>query len=241
MNASGFEMNFVFFSGKKLSHRRLYLICMPGVCFFAIFAISKKINNQKPNIMKRYFLLILAIGFAAYSCAPRTQQEEARERVFESETHQEFFDNLASLCGQSFAGTQIYRSHHSPGWAHLDMVMHVTVCEEERIHIPFHVGDDQSRTWMFLAEDGQLRFRHDHRYPDGTPEEGSLYGGYADDSGTAFEQHFPADDFTATVVEGGGGNVWTVRISEDFTTFTYRLERDGEKRLRVDFDLTNPL
>ena len=192
--------------------------------------------------MKRYYLLILAIGFAAYSCAPRTHPEEdAHERIFESEAHQAFFDNLSTLCGMSFEGTQVYRSHHAEGWAHLDMVMHVTVCEDERIHIPFHVGEDQSRTWIFLEEEGQLRFRHDHRYPDGTPEEGSLYGGYADDRGTAFEQHFPADEFTARVIEGGGGNVWTVRISEDFTTFTYRLERDGEKRLRVDFDLTNPL
>lgn len=192
-------------------------------------------------------LLILALTavFACVSCGPRTQPaEEKTEAVgylLVSEAHQDFFRNLASLCGQSFAGEQIYRSHHASGWAHLEMVMRVEVCENDRIHIPFRVGEDTSRTWMFLVEDGKLRFRHDHRYPDGTPEDENLYGGYADNSGTAFVQHFPADDYTAALIDGGGGNVWTVRIDEGFNTLTYRLERDGEKRMRVDFDLNNPL
>ena len=197
---------------------------------------------HKPFI---HLLIILAAATLISACGPRTQHTEESpdpvERLLISETHQAFFDNLASLCGNSYSGEQIYRSHHASGWGHLDMVMHVTVCEQDHIHIPFHVGEDQSRTWMFLVEDGNLRFRHDHRYPDGTPEEENLYGGYADDNGTAFEQYFPADAYTAKLIDGGGGNVWTVRIDEGFTTLTYRLERDGEKRLRVDFDLSNPL
>lgn len=196
---------------------------------------------MKSSYLLPVFLLLLAFS----ACGPRTQPSEDRSvqpyDVLISEAHQSFFNNLASLCGKSFAGTQIYRSHHASGWAHLDMVMHVEVCESDQILIPFHIGEDQSRTWMFLVEDGMLRFRHDHRYPDGTPEEETLYGGYADDSGTAFVQHFPADEYTAGLIDGGGGNIWTIRIDEGFTTFTYRLERDGEKRMRVDFDLTNPL
>ncbi len=205
----------------------------------------------------RTFIFLAATVFILASCGPREERahevEEPTDIVVEdvpvdptsvmliSETHRAFFHNLESLCGQSFEGEQIYRSHHASGWEDYELVMHVEVCEEDRILIPFHVEDDESRTWMFLVEDGQLRFRHDHRYPDGTPEEDSLYGGYADDTGTEFEQHFPADAFTAEIIEDGGGNVWTIRLDEDMTTFTYRLERDGEKRLRVDFDLTNPL
>ncbi len=190
------------------------------------------------------FFMVLAMALAT-ACWPRHRPaEEVPEPVVGeliSETQQEFFSNLARLCGQSFAGEQIFRSHHASGWEDYEMVMHVEVCESDRLLVPFHVGEDTSRTWMFLVEDGRLRLRHDHRYPDGTPEEESLYGGYADDSGTAFVQHFPADEYTAELIEGGGGNVWTIRIDEAFSTFTYRLERDGEKRLRVDFDLTNPL
>lgn len=196
--------------------------------------------------MKNSHYAIFALTlFVLASCGSGPRKADGEPGTSEtgliSATHQAFFNNLASLCGQSFSGTQIYRSHHAPGWAHLDMVMHVSTCEDDHIHIPFHVGEDQSRTWMFLVEDGRLRFRHDHRYPDGTPEEESLYGGYADDTGTPLVQHFPADEYTARLIEGGGGNVWTVSISDDHSVFTYRLERDGEKRLRVDFDLGNPL
>lgn len=196
--------------------------------------------------MKRNtFLLVLAMSLVFAGCGPRQQTErdvaEPIAGTLISETHQAFFNNLARLCGQSFAGKEIYRSHHAEGWAEYEMVMHVELCEADRIHIPFRVGDDTSRTWMFLSDNGRLRLRHDHRYPDGTPEEDSLYGGFADDTGTAFVQHFIADEYTAEIIDGGGGNVWTIRLDENFSTFTYRLERDGEKRMRVDFDLTNPL
>ncbi len=207
-------------------------------------------------VAQRTSIIILITMVMMAACGPRqepahdvdptdalaeTTPDDPETVPLVSETHKAFFNNLASLCGQSFKGEQIYRSHHASGWEDYDMVMHVDVCENDRILIPFHVGEDESRTWMFLAEDGQLRLRHDHRYPDGTPEEDSLYGGYADDTGTAFEQHFPADDFTAQVIDGGEGNVWTIRMDKAMTTFTYRLERDDEKRLRVDFDLTKPL
>ncbi len=203
-----------------------------------------------PSILKPFkslvrVLIIFALTPAILSCGSQTDRREENQQMdtplLISETQQAFFDNLASFCGQTFSGEQIYRSHHSSGWAGIEMTMHVEVCEDQKILVPFHVGEDQSRTWMFLVEDGRLRFRHDHRYPDGTPEDETLYGGYANESGTAFVQHFPADEYTAHLIEGGEGNIWTVRISEDMTTFTYRLERDGEKRLRVDFDLSRPL
>ncbi len=188
--------------------------------------------------------LLLAI-FILGACGPRQQPAEETAEIPHGplliEEQQAFFNQLSAFCGQSFGGQEIYRSHHAPGWAGYEMVMHVEVCEADRILIPFRVGEDTSRTWMFLVENGRLRLRHDHRYPDGTPEEESLYGGFADESGTAFVQHFPADAYTAEIIEGGGGNVWTIRIAEDLGTFTYRLERDGEKRMRVDFDLTEPL
>ncbi len=191
---------------------------------------------RHPLVFASVLLLLVA------SCGPRQQAaDHVGESMFISEAHQAFFDHLSGLCGQVFAGEQIYRSHHASGWADQELIMHVRDCGPGHIHIPFRIGEDRSRTWMFLAEDGRLRFRHDHRYPDGTPEEESLYGGYADDTGNALVQHFPADEYTGMLIEGGAGNIWTVGLSEDLSTFTYRLERDGEKRLRVDFDLSRPL
>ncbi len=191
------------------------------------------------------FSLFLAVIFLVISCGPGTQPAEDHTEtppgLFDSEKHEAFFNNLASLCGQSFVGEQVYRSHHGDSWSDRELIMHVTVCEDDHIHIPFHVDDDYSRTWMFTAEEGELVFRHQHLHIDGTHEEGSMYGGFANQEGNAFVQYFPADEFSAEVIEDGGGNLWTVSMDEEMTYFSYRLDRDGEKRFEIVFDLTNPL
>jgi hypothetical protein len=193
--------------------------------------------------MKKLFILPLMFFFLV-ACGPQQSRDDQREETsnrLTSEVHQAFFDNLSALCGNAYAGRQEYRSPHGESWAGRTMIMYVDVCENDFIHIPFHVDDDWSRTWMFIIEDGRLVFRHQHLHEDGTPEDGSMYGGYANQEGTSFVQYFPADDFTATVIEGGGGNVWTVTIDEEFRFFSYRLDRDGEKRFEIVFDLENPL
>lgn len=194
-------------------------------------------------MLKKILPFVLAL--IVLSCGPRTQPAEDYTEVppglFDSEKHEAFFNNLSSLCGMSFYGKQAYRSHHGESWADRTMIMHVKVCEDDQIHIPFHVNDDHSRTWMFMAEEGKLVFRHQHLYPDGTHEEGSMYGGFADEQGDAFTQYFPADEYSAGVIEDGGGNVWTVCMDEEMTFFSYQLDRDGEKRFEIVFDLTNPV
>ncbi len=188
---------------------------------------------KKNNLL----ILVLVLLFAACGQAPR-QAEEKTELLPEE---QAFLDNLAGLCGQSFRGAQTYMLEGRESWAHLDFVMHVTVCEKDHVHIPFHLSDDTSRTWMFINENGRLRFRHDHRYPDGRPEAQTLYGGYADGKGTAFAQAFPKDEYSRELLEGDYGREWQVILSEDMTNFSYRLLYSGEIVFQADFDLTKPL
>lgn len=189
--------------------------------------------------------IIPILVLALFSCGTQTSKTSEDDKdtslKFTSETHQAFINNLASLYGKSFKGEQLYRSHHGASWAERKMIMHVTVCDEDKVYIPFHIDDDHSRTWMFVAEDGKLRFKHQHLHEDGTPEEGSMYGGYATDEGTAFVQYFPADEYTGQVIEGGAGNVWIVTLADDLSWYSYRLDRDGEKRLEIRFDLTKPI
>jgi hypothetical protein len=156
-------------------------------------------------------------------------------------TEQAFFDHLRSLCGKSFVGSETFMADGHDSWAHLDFVMHVTVCEDDRVHIPFHLSDDHSRTWMFLVENGRLRFRHDHRSEDGTPDERNLYGGYADVTGTPFEQHFPADDYTKELLQDNRGRKWSIILTEDFSTMKYRLSYSDRLIFEGTFDLTAPI
>jgi hypothetical protein len=189
-----------------------------------------------------YFLFVLAFLFAACGWAPQPgQTAEEPEKTELSKEEQGFLDNLSSLCGHSFRGQQTYMQEGRESWAHMDFVMHVTICEDGKVHIPFHLDEDQSRTWMFLAEEGRLRFRHDHRHPDGTPEDQTLYGGYADGTGTEFRQHFPADEYTIELLHDTLGRQWNVVLSEDMTNFSYQLQYGDELVFQADFDLTKPL
>jgi len=188
--------------------------------------------------------ILFAVVVIAASCGQMTTKEQASENNYEpvlTQAEQDFLANLASLCGNSFSGKETHMQPGRESWAEKKFVMHVTVCEDDKVHIPFHLDEDRSRTWMFLVEEGKLRFRHDHRHEDGTPEEQTLYGGYADGSGTEFIQRFPADDYTKTLLNDTLGRQWNIILSDDLSTMAYQLEYQGEVVFAAEFDLTKPL
>ncbi len=152
-----------------------------------------------------------------------------------------FLDNLSSLCGKSFRGEETFMAPGRESWAEKKFMMHVTVCEDDRVHIPFHLDEDRSRTWMFLVEDEGLRFRHDHRHEDGTPEELTMYGGYADGKGNRYRQHFPADDYTIDLLDDDLDREWRVILDEDLNSFTYQLLYGPDLIFEARFDLTSPV
>lgn len=153
----------------------------------------------------------------------------------------EYWDSLESLCGQAFEGTLITHPQGETGFVDQRLVMHVRDCGEDRIRIPFIVGDNYSRTWVLTRTDDRLELKHDHRHPDGTPEESTMYGGTTTNQGRAYEQYFPADEQTREVIEAAFSNVWVMRVHPG-DTFTYGLWRLGTPRVfQIDFDLTRPV
>lgn len=199
---------------------------------------------------RKSVFIILLIAFTSFSCGPRTESviesrsDELLEEVFEfnNESFKAFFDNLTALCGKTFEGRQVYMQPGRESWENKRMIMMVDVCLPNSIHVPFHLDEDRSRTWMFLNEEGRLRFRHDHRHEDGTPEDITLYGGYADaERGTPFLQAFPADEYTLDLLERGVGSEWVTELSSDLSVFSYKLYYHGELLFRADFDLTREI
>lgn len=189
----------------------------------------------------RRILFSLMFALAISSCGNQPKQSQVIESPALTEAEQAFMNNLASLCGKSFAGKETYSKDGRDSWAQRSMVIYFTTCERDEVHIPFHIDDDKSRTWMFINDHGKLRFRHDHRHEDGTPEDLTLYGGYADGNGTAFKQSFPADEYTNTLLNDELDRQWNVILSEDLSTMTYELGYLGEIVFRAEFDLTTPL
>jgi hypothetical protein len=154
---------------------------------------------------------------------------------------QTFWQSLESLCGQAFEGVVVEDSTNSPDFAGKTLIMHVRHCEPGRILVPFHVGDDRSRTWVFTVTEAGLRLKHDHRHEDGSADAITQYGGDTEDAGTATAQELHADALTAELIPAAATNVWTVEIVPG-AVFAYALRREGtDRRFRAVFDLTKPV
>lgn len=158
---------------------------------------------------------------------------------------QEFWNQLQQLCGNAYAGEMVrFDPEADAGWLNRDVIMHVRECSDDEIRIPLHVGDNRSRTWVLTRLDDGIRLKHDHRYPDGTEEASSQYGGHTLAAGTATRQEFPADDeskegFIARDHPDGVHNVWAMEIHPG-EMFAYELTRFN-KDFRAEFDLSAPV
>jgi len=159
-------------------------------------------------------------------------------------SHDGFFDNIAAHCGKAYEGKVSVDNAAGPSsFAGKKLVMHVRRCNERELQVPFHVGDDASRTWIITKTGSGLSLKHDHRHKDGSDDKSTMYGGHTLDAGFANAQSFPADQYSKELFASQGipqsmGNTWQMYIYPK--QFTYRLVREG-REFRVDFDLTKPI
>jgi hypothetical protein len=187
--------------------------------------------------MRRALLLATMAGVTLAACA--SGDSTADEPVTASLTPQDsFFTALASLCGQSFEGRVAEDSQADSAFAASVLVMHVRECNDSVLRVPFHVGENRSRTWVISRTDAGLRLKHDHRHEDGSEDSVTQYGGDTRDAGSASRQEFAADAHTAALIPAAATNVWSIELVPG-TSFTYGLRREGtDRRFYVAFDLT---
>ena len=157
-------------------------------------------------------------------------------------THDAFFDAIRRHCGKAFEGKVSVDNPASPGFEGR-LVMHVRKCSDGQLQLPFHVGEDRSRTWLISKTGSGLQLKHDHRHEDGSSDKSTMYGGHTLDAGWATVQSFPADQYSKELFTAAGnpqsnGNTWQMFIYPE--KFTYRLTREG-REFRVDFDLSKPV
>jgi hypothetical protein len=143
---------------------------------------------------------------------------------------QALFATLKGLCGASFSGASVFPTDPKDSFFGKLLVARIASCSETEIRVPFAVGEDRSRTWVFTRSAAGVTLKHDHRHPDGTPDAQTDYGGMATPAGSALTQNFAADAHTATLIPAAHSNVWTISLSADGTTLRYILNRDGKLR-----------
>ena len=158
-------------------------------------------------------------------------------------THDTFFDAIKAHCGKAYSGKVTVDNAPGDAFSNKKLVMHVRKCADTELQVPFHVGDDASRTWIITKTGSGLSLKHDHRHQDGTHDISTMYGGHTTDAGFAQVQSFPADQYSKELFVQQGipqsmGNTWQMFIYPE--KFSYRLIRQG-REFRVDFDLTKPI
>jgi len=179
--------------------------------------------------------LLVLILIAGCSEGPRDSAQAVRDTA---DPQILFWDALNALCGRAFAGSVTESVPPDDSFEGQPIVMHVRSCDTGVIRIPFHVGDDRSRTWVITSTAAGLRLQHDHRHEDGSEDDITQYGGDTRGRGESTAQDFYADGFTAALVPTAAPNVWTVEI-EPGRLFAYALRRgNSARRFRVEFDLT---
>ncbi len=177
------------------------------------------------------FLLLVILAAAPIAAIAQT-------KVSPAET---FWSELEKLCGKAFAGSVGAAPANDTTFAGKELKMHVRSCEKDRIRVPFVVGEDLSRTWIFTRKDGRIELRHDHRLKDGKPDPVTMYGGWTTSVGTATQQMFPADQKTVDVIPGAAINVWWVDLVPG-SHYGYNVRRLGsERQYIIKFDITKPI
>ncbi len=155
-----------------------------------------------------------------------------------------FFNQIKSYCGKAFLGTVVKGNASDDAMREKSLVMHVRECSDTELKIPFHIGDDRSRTWIISKTANGLQLKHDHRHQDGNPDKITMYGGTPLVNGSNNAQVFPADKFSkdmfmANNMRAATGNAWTIEIIPG-KVYRYGLTREGREFV-VEFDLTAPI
>lgn len=178
-------------------------------------------------------LIIFTLFFAACSSS-----EEATQQP-----HEEFFEALSAHCGEAFPGGLTLEP---PGDDMLEgeelLVVHFRECGDDVIKIPFHIQKmdgtwDRSRTWVITKHEDGLELRHDHRNPDGTEDDVTMYGGFQVDAGSAESQKFQS---TQRTEESGYFRGWRIEMVPG-ERYTYGTMRRDDWSWRIDFDLTEAM
>lgn len=166
-------------------------------------------------------LSIMSAIYITMACAAPAQAADTRAQ---------YMSTLQGMCGQRFEGGLTYAIDPANPYVGQKMSTEI-VCTATDVRMPVTVGADRSRTWIFTRTGTALDLRHDHRHPDGTADAVTMYGGLANDAGSALSQSFVADAVTFKLFPGSETNIWTISFSPDGLRLTYHLDRHAKPRI----------
>ena len=199
--------------------------------------------------MTRYLILLPAILLLFAACSEPRQTDEVVDGTVEdaisgaelSDEQQVFWNNIQEHCGNVYEGeladaTPFYQTFDA------DLIrIHVRECTDELTHISLHIDDNHSRNLLITKTEGNLLLKHDHRNEDGTEEEITQYGGFAEQPGLENRQIFWADSHTADILPERFDNFWFLDIMDE-QTLAYGVHWPIQgNSIRMEFDISEPV
>ncbi len=153
-----------------------------------------------------------------------------------------FWENIQAHCGNAYEGKVGDATPFYGSIKEADRIrIHVRNCTDTLTHISLHVDDNHSRNLMLTKADGTLRLKHDHRYPDGTEEEITQYGGDAPKPGLETRQIFWADEHTESILPDRYDNFWFLDLMDEETlAYGVHWPEHGHS-IRIELDITTPI
>ncbi|CAD7721651.1 hypothetical protein LMG31886_11920 [Xanthomonas hydrangeae] len=196
-------------------------------------------------------LLMLVAAVSGCATSSRSKSTSATSPTpMSAVSADRFLAALAVHCGQAFAGRVLVDTPASTSpsaFAGKPLVMHVRGCDDpaRELRVPFHVGDDHSRTWVLTRTGNGVRLKHDHRHADGSADALTQYGGVTITAGSANRQEFPVDADSIALFKRLGStaslsNTWAMEIQPG-RSVVYEPSRPGGRLFRVEFDLAQPV
>lgn len=179
-------------------------------------------------------------GRNAPTPSPGSTAEASSQDAATDSAVDRWWARLERLCGQAFEGKVVSTDETDAALRDQTLTLYVRRCAPDKIEVPFHVGDDRSRTWVLTRRGDTVHLQHDHRHEDGSEDTVTLYGGLSADDSSDERLNFPADEYSKTLFENNGlapsvSNVWSMELIEG-ERFSYVLKRPG-RHFRADFDL----
>jgi hypothetical protein len=83
-----------------------------------------------------------------------------------AQTDKAFFNELKSLEGKTFYGKAIYMPDTTKAndfWGK-ELKFTVNKSKNSVLRLPFHVGENKSRTWVLTKSKNGIQLKHDHRH-----------------------------------------------------------------------------
>ena len=203
-------------------------------------------NRLTSTLFTSTFIAYAGIAVVLSTSLLLTACSESDEEMVQTEPqpHELFFTALAEQCGNAYPGGLTLEP---PGDDMLTgtelLIVHFRECDENQLKLPFHIelegteDWDRSRTWIFTKHEDRLEIRHDHRKPDGTDDDVTMYGGHSVEGGSALRYEFKSIPRTE---ETGIFRGWRVEIVPG-ERYTYGTIRGEDWSWRIDFDLNEPL